>query len=56
VFVLRAVRHILSDQLSEPRETIDRLWHVLDEPELNGLLGFAQNSGIKIGPKKPPTR
>jgi len=53
VFVLRAVRHILSDQWSAPRETIYQLWDVLDEPELNALLGFAQNSQIRIGPRKP---
>jgi hypothetical protein len=53
-FALRRVLHIASDQASDPRDIIARLWDVLDEPELNELLG--QNSQIKIGQKKPPAR
>jgi hypothetical protein len=50
-FVLRAVNHILSDE-DQPNTTINRLWVVLDEPELNRALG--QNPRIILGQKKPP--
>ena len=48
-FVLRAVNRILSDE-DQPNTTINRLWDLLDEPELNRALGGQQNM------KKPPAR
>ena len=41
-FVLRAVNRILSDDGQPDRMTINRLWDVLDEPELIGGLGGHQ--------------
>jgi hypothetical protein len=53
-FVLRAVNHILTEQPESPRRTIDRLWNVLDDRELNGMLGLKQNARMFFGRKKPP--
>src|SRR5260370_11666729 len=50
-FVLRAVNRILSDE-DQPNTTINRLWDVLDQPELNRAL--RQNSRMILGQKKPP--
>ena len=36
-FVLRAVNRILSDE-DQPNTTINRLWDILDQPELNRAL------------------
>ena len=52
-FVLRAVNRILSDE-DQPNTTINQLWDVLDQPELNRAL--RQNSRMILGQKKPPTR
>ena len=52
-FVLRAVNRILSDE-DQPNTTIDQLWDVLDQPELNRAL--RQNSRMILGQNKPPTR
>jgi hypothetical protein len=49
-FVLRAVNRILSNDDQADRTTINRLWNVLDEPELKRAMGVQQNM------KKPPTR
>jgi hypothetical protein len=49
-FVLRAVNRILSDDDQPDRTTINRLWDVLDEPELKRARGVQQNM------KKPPAR
>jgi hypothetical protein len=49
-FVLRAVNRILSDDDQPDRTTINRLWDVLDEPELKRAMGVPQNM------KKPPAR
>jgi hypothetical protein len=56
-FVLRGVHHISSDELSEPSDILLQLWDVLDDPELNRLLGNSQNPQVRIGlgPKKPPS-
>jgi hypothetical protein len=52
-FVLRTVNHILNEaEISH--KTIDRLWGVLDDPELNRMLGLKQNARITLGRKKPP--
>ena len=52
-FVLRAVNRILSDE-NQPNTTINQLWDVLDQPELNRAL--RQNSRMILGQKKPPAR
>ena len=52
-FVLRAVNRILSDE-DQPNTTINRLWDVLDQPELNRAL--RQNSRMILGQNKPPAR
>jgi hypothetical protein len=57
-FVLRAVNRILSDDDQQDRTTINRLWDVLDEPELsliaswvlNRALGIKQNSRMILRP------
>ena len=49
-FVLRAVNRILSDE-DQPNTTINRLWNVLDQPELNSAL--RQNSCMTLWQKKP---
>ena len=43
-FSLRAVERVVSDQSRTNRETINRLWDVLDDPHLNRALGIPQNS------------
>ena len=43
-FGLRAVEQVISDQSRTNRETITRLWDVLDDPHLNKALGLPQNS------------
>jgi hypothetical protein len=55
-FVLRAVKHILSDKAQSPRAVLNRLWDALDEPELSRALGVKQNSRISVWRKKPPAR
>ena len=52
-FVLRAVNRILSDE-NQPNTTINQLWDVLDQPELNRAL--RQNSRMILGQKKPSAR
>ena len=52
-FVLRAVNRILSDE-DQPNTTVNQLWDVLDQPELNRAL--RQNSRMILGQNKPPTR
>jgi hypothetical protein len=49
-FVLRAVEHVVADQSRTDRETISRLWDVLDDPHLNRALGLPQNSRMTFGP------
>ena len=44
-FVLRAVNRILSDDHQQDGTTINRLWDVLDEPELNRVLGIKSRPG-----------
>ena len=52
-FVLRAVNRILSDE-NQPNTTINQLWDVLDQPELNRAL--RKNSRMILGQKNPPAR
>jgi hypothetical protein len=42
-FVLRAVNRILSDDDQPDRTTINRLWDVLDEPELKRAMGSTEH-------------
>lgn len=53
-FMLRAVNRILSYESENPRKTIDRLWGILDDPELNRMLGRRQNARMILRRKKPP--
>lgn len=39
-FVLRGVRAVLADEPRTDRETISRLWPILDHPDLNRALGI----------------
>jgi hypothetical protein len=55
-FVLRAVNHIMSDKSQPLRVMLNRLWDIMDEPELNRALGIKQNSRMMIWRKKPPAR
>jgi hypothetical protein len=43
-FTLRAVERALCDHSRPHRETIELLWDVLDEPDLNKALGLPRNS------------
>jgi hypothetical protein len=43
-FALRAVEQVISDQSRTNRETINRLWDVLDDPHLNQALRLPQQS------------
>jgi hypothetical protein len=52
---LRSVNRILAEKAQLPRATIERVWSVLDEPELDRALGTKQ-SRIKLWRKKPPAR
>jgi|SRR5712691_792890 len=55
-FVLRAVNRILTDKYLPLRVILNRLWDVMDDPELNRALGIEQNSRMMFGRKKPPAR
>jgi hypothetical protein len=52
-FVLRAVDHILRVESNTSGRTIDRLWHVLDTRDVNGMLGVKQNARMILR-RKPP--
>jgi hypothetical protein len=47
---LRTVERVLSDQSLTHRETINRLWDVLDDPNLNQALGVPPNFRMTFGP------
>jgi hypothetical protein len=49
-FALRAVERVISDQSRTNREIINRLWEVLDEPNLNQALGKPHNRRKMVGP------
>ena len=55
-FVLRAVNRILSEKPLAHRETINRLWDVLDDAELDRTTGSKRNSRRMMWRKKPPAR
>jgi hypothetical protein len=43
-FALRAVERVLLDRSLSHRETINRLWHILDDAHLNKALGLSPNT------------
>jgi hypothetical protein len=43
-FALRAVERVLLDRSLSHRETINRLWHVLDDAHLNKAFGLPRNT------------
>ena len=47
-FVLRATNQIVSGT-RPARDTVNMLWAILDQSELNRLLGLPQNSRMKVG-------
>lgn len=49
-FAWRAVEQVISDQSLTNRETINRLWDVLDDPYLNRALGLPRNFLMRFGP------
>jgi hypothetical protein len=49
-FVLRAVERVISDHSQTNRETINRLWKVLDDPHLNQALGIPSSRRKMLGP------
>ena len=49
-FALRAVERVTSDHSQTNRETINRLWEVLDDPHLNQALGNPHNRRQMLGP------
>jgi hypothetical protein len=55
-FVLREIKRILSDKLQPPRAAINRLWSIVDDPELKRALGINKNSRMLVWRKKPPAR
>ena len=50
VFALRAVQRVTSDHSQTNRQTIDRLWEVLDDPHLIKALGNPPNRRKMVGP------
>jgi hypothetical protein len=51
-FALRAVERVVSDQSRTNRETINRLWDVLDDPNLNQALGLPPRSQQRDTPSQ----
>src|SRR5262245_61352179 len=49
-FALREVERALCDQSRPHRETINRLWDILDNPHLNQALGLPGSSRTTFGP------
>jgi hypothetical protein len=50
-FALREVARALTDQSQTPGDTIARIRNVLDDPQLNALLGFPQKRWITFRPR-----
>lgn len=48
-FALRAVERVTSDHSQANRQTINRLWEVLDDPHLNKALGNPPNRRKMLG-------
>jgi len=55
-FMLREIKHILSDIHQAPLAAINRLWNAMGEPELIRALGVKQSSHLMLWRKKPPAR
>src|SRR5262245_45443319 len=53
-FALREIRRVLSDK-PQSRALLNRLWDIMDRPEINQALGIKQNSPGMLWWKKPPT-
>jgi hypothetical protein len=51
-FALRAVERVTSDHSQTNRETINRLWELLDDPHLNQALGIPPNRRKMLGPPR----
>src|SRR5262245_1282794 len=49
-FALREVERVLCDHSRPHRETINRLWDILDDPHLNQALGLPDSSRTTFGP------
>ena len=49
-FALREVERALCDQSRPHRETINRLWDILDDPHLSQALGRPRSSRTASGP------
>jgi hypothetical protein len=49
-FALRAIERIISDHSQTNRETIYRLWEVLENPHLNQALGNPPSRRKMLGP------
>ena len=49
-FALREVERALCDQSRPHRETINRLWDILDDPHLSQALGLPGSSRTTFGP------
>jgi hypothetical protein len=49
-FALRAVERVISDHSRTNRESVNRLWEVLDDPHLNQALGNPHNRRKMLGP------
>jgi hypothetical protein len=49
-FALREVERVLCDQSRPHRETIERLWGILEDPHLNQALGLPGGSRTTSGP------
>jgi hypothetical protein len=53
-FALRALNRIVCETSRPPADIITRLWDVVDEPQLKGVLGIRKNPSPNLSIKKPP--
>jgi uncharacterized protein (DUF1778 family) len=49
-FALRAAGQVVANQSQTDREAIDRLWDILDDPNLSQAMGVPPNSRMMLGP------
>jgi hypothetical protein len=47
-FILRAANRVLSNTTLPPRAALDRLWCIMDDPDLHRALGLKQNSRMTL--------
>jgi hypothetical protein len=52
-FYLRAVHLVLMNKSAVDKDTVGRLWPILDHPHLNELLGITRNSRNARRPTQP---